>query len=45
MEQYFATISETMDGYGDFEVEALAFKVRTCKPLGKNGPRTHKVFL
>lgn len=28
MEQYFATISETMEGYGDFEVEALAFKVR-----------------
>ncbi|KAF9781291.1 hypothetical protein BJ322DRAFT_1010829 [Thelephora terrestris] len=26
MEQYFAMISETMEGYGDFEVEALAFK-------------------
>lgn len=26
MEQYFATISETMEGYGDFEVEAFAFK-------------------
>jgi hypothetical protein len=30
MEQYFAMISETMEGYGDFEVEALAFKVRIC---------------
>ena len=28
MEQYFATISETMEGYGEFEAEALAFKVR-----------------
>ena len=27
MEQYFATICETMEGYGDFEAEALAFKV------------------
>jgi len=28
MEQYFATIGETMEGYGEFEVEALGFKVR-----------------
>lgn len=27
MEQYFATIGETMEGYGEFEVEALGFKV------------------
>lgn len=30
MEQYFATIGETVEGYGEFEVEALAFKV--CFP-------------
>ena len=28
MEQFFATIGETMEGYGEFEVEALGFKVR-----------------
>lgn len=27
MEQYFAIIGETMEGYGEFEVEALGFKV------------------
>jgi len=27
MEQYFANIGETMEGYGEFEAEALAFKV------------------
>ena len=31
MEQYFATICETMEGYGDFEAEALAFKVSICR--------------
>ena len=28
MEQYFAIIGETMEGYGEFEAEALGFKVR-----------------
>jgi hypothetical protein len=28
MEQYFTTISETMEGYGEFETEAWAFKVQ-----------------
>jgi len=30
MEQYFATIGETMEGYGEFEAESLGFKV--CIP-------------
>ena len=44
MEQYFATISETMEGYGEFEAEALALKVRVYQPLTENGRRAHGVF-
>lgn len=45
MEQYFATVSETMEGYGDFEVEALAFKVRVYQNLIENVPRAQGHFL
>ena len=44
MEQYFAAISETMEGYGDFEVEALAFKVCFDHCLAENEPRAHGIF-
>lgn len=37
MEQYFAIIGETMEGYGEFEVEALGFKVCISHPTH----RTH----
>ena len=43
MEQYFAMVCETMEGYGDFEAEALAFKVCICQPPTK-GPRAHEAF-
>lgn len=44
MEQYFATVSQTMEGYGDFEAEALAFKVCVSQPLTENGPRAHEII-
>ena len=44
MEQYFATVSQTMEGYGDFEAEAFAFKVSTYQPLIEKGTWAHKVF-
>lgn len=44
MEQYFAMVSETMEGYGDFEAEALAFKVRFFRLLAKKDPRAYKAF-
>ena len=43
MEQYFAMVCETMEGYGGFEAEALAFKVCVCQPPTK-GPRAYEAF-
>jgi hypothetical protein len=43
MEQYFATIGETMEGYGEFEAEALAFKVYILQ-FAQPDARAHKLF-
>ena len=48
MEQYFANIGETMEGYGEFEAEGLAFKVcifqqaRRTQHVLTNDPLQHE---